>query len=746
MANDTMIHNAATYNVWYVDASLVSNGDGLAPATAFNALPSSGSMPENALYLIRRTATAVTLSVNATQTTNNLALVGMPLATDECYWQVPAAAISAWGADSGVTYPYAIVERSTDNLVTRSANIDFWLHRVYLRGASALTTGSNVFFHFTGDTRKTSSVSCTHCKFGHASYDLSAAGYNTIVPANRLRCYIDFDFLNSFTMSDCEIQWGANDNRSYGFYGLSRFVTLRNLNIYLVGHSDYNVLFRFGIRSGYNGVQYEQISLSNINVTLMNNGTGSYGTHYPKLIHASRYNMTIVRKVTVTESTSYLGGTAPASIIMSGRFMEFEYLRSFDIQYVNITLTKSGNVYQNRLSEVSNFNNDGDDHATVSTGSAWLLLSGMAAATYVPHNKRTIDHITISLPDTNVVGANNLTETDLLTYANRGYGAAFQCLFTTGNYDGVGNSYNYYDANVSSAAQPIILGSNITVNNYNGRSAQFTGVQLTGGTFKGQVSFDGYSKAYIQSITTALPGYALQCYGYVIVKVDTITCNKSNITYPFVNQPAVMVNENAKVFIGSCNTYTIGDVNSATSYDNGKGVVCQSEGSTGNLVVKTYNSTVKTWNVYRTGGNAVSLKYVQQSASASEFPTMLGETPYTGFRVTPASTGLKYLKMFFAYKNYTPETGGIGYHVRVEANVPSTTTGAYTLVNSSEIGAWVTDASTWNNDSGLTTVACVIPITVETLAPIDVKLAINWYSATGGYLYIDPTPTVTVSA
>ena len=92
------------FSVVYVDPSRGTSGDGTTPANALKSLPATAAdFQNNTCYLIRRSAetAACTIPNGTNYDIENLAIMGMPLASDAMWELVPAEARTAWGGDEG---------------------------------------------------------------------------------------------------------------------------------------------------------------------------------------------------------------------------------------------------------------------------------------------------------------------------------------------------------------------------------------------------------------------------------------------------------------------------------------------------------------------------------------------------------------------------------------------------------------------------------------------------------------------
>jgi len=140
---------------------------------------------------------------------------------------------------------------------------------------------------------------------------------------------------------------------------------------------------------------------------------------------------------------------------------------------------------------------------------------------------------------------------------------------------------------------------------------------------------------------------------------------------------------------------------------------------------------------FRSGGANAALKFTADSSRPDD-PLWLGRNPYPGLKLTPSSTGDATLTIYVAHKFFTTAQELLE-NFMIMVDVPSTTTGGVVKrYNSTNQGMWHDDSSIWNNDDGLTAKRCEIPIKIDRLEAIEVRIAFRWYEGTGGYLYLDP--------
>jgi hypothetical protein len=147
-----MPFRAQVCTVVYVDPSAVGANNGTTPADALIAFPLLTALVANRVYLVRRSAT---ISMTpATCAVDNIAIMGMPLPTDEYYAAVPAEAKSAWDAD--------VQTAPTVNVSQASTTVTFSGHHVAFHRLTIVNSCSAVItvwgFTFSGVSVSLSNV------------------------------------------------------------------------------------------------------------------------------------------------------------------------------------------------------------------------------------------------------------------------------------------------------------------------------------------------------------------------------------------------------------------------------------------------------------------------------------------------------------------------------------------------------------------------------------------------------------
>jgi hypothetical protein len=776
MPNDTLNHGSIVYNVWYVDPS-GSNGDGLTPATAFNVLPAPASIPESACYIIRRNSSAVTMTfAGATSSTQYLMIIGMPLSTDDLYQEVPAAAKTAWDADDP-TVLWANIKLTADATMHRSNNYQFILDRIHIYRNTGLGASNYNFYFDTTCNRWANNIVINRCKFSSLGYDMSVPGYSTMIPENTEYSYVYVDCTNndqtgcnSFVLTNSIINAGKPTDAVHYCFAVCnpRYVNMSGNTIHQVGAYVYAEIFYFGHYSSfYSYENFESAIYDNNTLTLWLNGNISYSGQFGMCLYSSKANYTSIRNWTITDSTTVLGGVGlrPTACVFGCPLIKIDDLRSFDIKNISINITQWNDFSLWQRMIVMGGTAPGDNSRFF--GPSILSFAGLCSGSMEGY-VRNISDITINLPDNPVIprSESNLNWDKFNGNTNYdNYCFAMHVIFSISGENSVSSSWNgsnsYYPYKHN--AKSLVKLTNININNYQGRAIHLSGVAAILGDIKGQVYCTGGAVATINSISTWFPGgalmlYANYAYGACIVQVGTITVNKSNITYPYTNQLAVSFGtssggsgtpyqpRNNMVYIGTCNSVTATNVGSSSpandniSYPNRFPCICANEVATGNYVMRTWNYIVNTWSTYRTGGAPASLKMFQNVCSSWVDWLFIGPDPYSAMVITPGTTGKKYVEMHIAFKGYGDPQNYFN-NVQFIVKFKNTTgNGSYSYKYSNAEGIWTDDsASTWNGDSGLTQYKCRIPIDVQTLDPIDVKMGFNWYGASG-YLYLDPLP------
>jgi hypothetical protein len=199
--------------------------------------------------------------------------------------------------------------------------------------------------------------------------------------------------------------------------------------------------------------------------------------------------------------------------------------------------------------------------------------------------------------------------------------------------------------------------------------------------------------------------------------------------------------ENCNVIIDSVNVGSYINWASSAAIDDSI-LINNADGIAGNWYGDNYYYKGEAFNAFRTGGAAAAIRFTSYRNSSTRRELNVAPRPWKGLEWTPPSTGQHSVTMHVAHKLYADPTL-LPKRVRMLVEVPSPVTGGYErkTYHSEVEGTWEDDsASTWNNDSGLTQLKCVLPFEVEDISqPVQVRFMFDWYdSSNTGYLYMDP--------
>ena len=261
-------------NIIYVDPSAGTNGNGATPATAMNALPAIGSLQDDTMYLIRRTAETSFLTFTGNSSNSSIlrfGLVGMPLSTDARYEAIPEAAKTAWGSDAA-TKAQLHVPGSGSARWTFSNCYDFEMYNINFLKTSK-STSSDGSIQISGTTNRMGSVTdsgvgwyygtcCIEkCRFAGKNEPIDDMSYTTN-PARFGENYIDMNgWFNRIIIKDNVICFTPAADRAgethyalyYGRIGES--VSISGNKMYGVtnpAHTHWQKVPTFIVRDDYN--------------------------------------------------------------------------------------------------------------------------------------------------------------------------------------------------------------------------------------------------------------------------------------------------------------------------------------------------------------------------------------------------------------------------------------------------------------------------------------------------------------
>jgi len=676
------------YSMYYVDPSIETAGDGSTPETALADLPTLENIADKTCFIIRRTAAdyACQHVYGETSTVQNLVFWGMPPSSDPTYQLMPAAAQTAWGAD---TADYAQIKITGNQLLNLTSLNNLRCCGIRFFRADSVTTDA---YFFQVNDSSNANVSFRKCKFTHAVGDLNA--YADVVPTNYYSRYVYIDGINSFECVDCEIHHAnADDHFSIRVRNAMFAVCCGNVSYATTGRG---YVIYLCADTSYRG---SIIRCNNNKFYYYGNGAQTNSSYIPGMLYTG-----CARRVEVKGLTLTYAGTL-------GTYSNTLYCDRY------IVLIQ--NCYQYDIADIS-----------LDLGKCWYFAGTQAALCISP--AETTDN------NDYLNSVKNLT---LQAAESDGFGSY-------NNYDAADNidddSWPLRLA-LPYGTQHAAVVDTVTVNNPRGKAAYFSGCNAKNINLKGTVR--AYcSILSIATLSTWFPGRAVYAATGANIYIGTATVNKENESYEYDDDPLVIstpYETTGTVYVAEANSVVFGStLSSSSDHSNAEEFIgVGSQIDAGNFRLRTSNYLCQTWNVNRTGGATACLKLEGSANSGSATFMGIGRYPYQGIEVTPTATGVHLARIYVAAKGFS-SSEDLADKTQVEIEVPDAD-GRAKVYRSNLCGVWNDDAdSVWNNDSDLTQYVLEIPVDIETTDAVQFRIFYNYYSASG-FLYIDPAVTLT---
>lgn len=682
-----MLYSNIDFAVVYVDPSASTNGDGSTPSTAMNALPSAVSgFADNTAYIIRRTAetSAVKLPNGTNSNIKNILFVGMPNASDPLYLMMPQEAKNAWGADA---HEYANIQfESTSGSFQLPSINHFLLHRVYLFRDSINADG--YILKMNNTSSKIGCYSLENCKFGSRGINLDNASYSGELTASRCKGYVSVYYARMLSVRNCIINHAVtgNSNSPCGIYCyFADILNVENVKVFSAVCTDSYSSHPLYLSGTYQkGVECR---IRNVEQTIRFNGSAS---EIPGLIFLQGYVSCEISGITIKMGNP-LSGNRPTSLS------------------VEMTMIHLGNVYELSLEDVD-----------VDIPDCWmcrypvLKLDRCYSGNYVPGVVKKIHNVRIALAESSGIGSPQPYD----TIASEGESNA-----------AVSISFSSSDCTMYAKVPQI---SNLTVLNPRGKAAYIDTARVTDSSFSGVVVLMAV-EADILSLSTWFPGKVIHVANGTHARVRKLTANIENPQYPYNEDPAVFSDygDRGSVFVDESNVPLAPMISQSSSAQHiYQGIGCNNEGAEGHFAFRCENGLCDTWSVYRQGGGASALKFVNNMCTTPE-TMVLGRRPFNGMQLTPVNSGRHILKAHIAFKGYA-KPAEMYRHFIISATVSGSV--YYSTVN----GRWSDDSSsTWVNDSDLVQQVLEMPVDIPEGGTVDVRVYFSWYSS-GGFIYLDP--------
>lgn len=710
----TMWYKNVNCNVVYVDPSATGTATGVTPADALTDLPTPSAMSGGTVYLLRRglvTPSTYTLGLT-TSAQDVIAIWGMPLTTDEQYAMVPAEAKTEWDADAATQPVLQTVAQATTP--PTFSGFGFSLHRVVLSlGFTAVFTAA-VSMLLSGDA-----VSFTYVKVMSTGFDLATA---TDVTGSKhlgaIRCTG-----RSVRFADCEIQ-SPSTTDAYGYGSFVQYIT--TCAIY-VGNRDGIAVFdncTFRLASFVYGALQLYGAIVSVRTCLVNNcvydlvdyRTGLGTTNKigriamaidAKILRVNNVSITTRQLGTQSALTPSAGAGGDSIGVTTFGAIGTPQFPLFVVAYtVDPSVTADGTAYTDWV--IDTVTMDASGYRTAPSG---LLVGpyqgsgGVSNGVFqvkirnitfnAPQNHRVNDTVTgLACPS----GPGVFIENCVVNYANTmAYAYAVGCMR--------GDGTLYYNAKA-------------TVRNCAG---------------KGRLLVDSVRYAEFTSFEVVATDIAspVEVYGGPVY-IGTLTMPAG-----WTSASMVRSANRGQLLIDSINIPVIYDLIGTAVDSKEQTITVANNGAVGVWGSFHRWNQVKTSTVYRTGGASAAL-YVQTntlSYSSRYTGAWLAPRPFAAKNIAPGMTGTRKVTVYVAAKGVAADV--VFRTVLVEVTAPSGAADVATYT-STQVGRLEVDASTWNNDTGLSIYKIVIPIKVDRLENLGTRVVFMPFASTTAYIYVDP--------
>ena len=704
----TILMKDQVCNVVYVDADLGTGlFDGTTPANAVTDLPTPSAMVDNTVYLIRRDDTnAVLLRGTGNTTGNHIYIIGMPLSTDWLYPRMPAEATSAWDADGDV---YAKVDFELTTSRAQFDNFQDWgMHRLQIVSPSGGGSNDVCGIEVRANSTRDGGYFFTNNKWVKDTFDLDNPAFVTNNTSSQGASLV---LRGGDGTGDS--QWGTalrmTDNH-FEFNGLS------------------NTYHRTNIATQMLQVQYfDYATINDNNFWCSNfhqdNSLAYFETYYVARLDAHRNHM----KLVFQDNTSAYWRN----------LIYFQSCGSVDVSEISVTVDRYYNQPTNptfarwdtgigvtqadsanspaREYKVRDLNVDMDLMWNCNSRGIYLRSQGRQNNTAYRQYRfeSAVSDISAVCVDSGGIGGQTSSDRWMVDLGL--HSAMVEVANITGHCYPQGGVF--LASNNSNVGAPVFKNVNCKGRLIISRVPFAEVNYVESPRVENDVIQISHSAAYIANVVLDSGAWASQQW---------LRFGGS---------------ENCNVIIDSVNVGSY--INWATGAAIDDSILINNvDGISGNWYGDNYYYKGETFNVFRTGGAAASIRLTSYRNSNTRRELNIAPRPWKGLEWTPPSTGQHSVTMHVAHKLYADPTL-LPKRVRMLVEVPSPVTGGYErkTYHSEVEGTWEDDsASTWNNDSGLTQLKCVLPFEVEDISqPVQVRVMFDWWdSSNTGYLYMDP--------
>lgn len=753
----TVLYKGIEYKLVCVDPSVnISDGDGLTPATALRDLPDS--LENNTCYLFRRLSdNEVKVKHQVDTSLVNIMFLGMPKADDPKWIQeliTDEDINGAWKADDA-QYANVCFWHRTDSTDTNSekracicANnlehatfINCYLYRYTADISGSYYEYTSPFFTDGNNQLLKLKFGLYGCKLGVKGVDLDNDTYLADTKLNEIdgsankeyysvwaRKYFVFKNVYCAEIDNCVInnivrnyQGSSAHGDNYKFQG-GQALWFSNVARFKFTNSTVNALFyNQKSVSGYEESIYVQdnnkadykcfITVDNIKYNAISDGYGfadmclieTYASHLSSAV-ISVSNITIEPKrmasINVIKELNY----PQCGIYIYGRY-------SYRQLYIN------------------NIKMDGTTSPLKVSVARPLSLTIMGQTAGIPHTGE-IKNINIKLAENEIFKDAAKSVCDFnFNYGTMDNSSNSFCAAPFSSYQ---NRYNVQDypivENINIDAPCGFLYLNRVVANFKQLRCGLI-LDYANSIDVEKLTFDVMN---LQGIQINNRGNYLRIREYVgNPEVQNVLQLRQN-----VDSCSVYVDKaNTNLFNTTVNTT---DVTSYTGYLYST-LCCLNMKEIGRFFARNGNTFAQSWSNKREGSSSnASLKL--NCNTNLNWPLMIGAEPYKGFAIKPTTSGKKYLRAYFAIKDFESDAVEFGQRQfvltvrvpQVDENNNVTYKTYYSMPDD-----WQEDTSTWSEE--IDGAYCMdIPLEVSTTKyPLDVKLTYNWYHSTG-ITFFDP--------
>ena len=687
-------------NQQYIDGAV--EGDGSTPNTPLWNFPKT--LTGNKIYLVRRSVNGYYASVSIGSTGDNtvvsLIIWGMPVVGDSHYDMVPDEVKTLWTESGDSSKAYVRFERNTikDTLNCPYAkNLD-------LRGFEFITHG-DVKSYYSIKVSTSSDICNTYIEKVHFYGD-------------------DCDFINGALSVDSYFgtRYLRIDNENWGYQtmiknciidayysehalmiGRTQYVYIEGCTINACQHNDNGS----GVIHWCEGESYHApfVTIKNCNVYAY---TNPYTSEY-----YLQYIFTGTTAVLNVNGLTYQMADTPHYTPYQNRI----YLSPL----ISVTLTSPGSVIENITCDFG---------LTTAGGYRSLIYLNYypqtdydSGASTVYGQYTIVKDITINMArtpqysDGSNYGGGNIWNTD-------GNNRGLITLMSDSYSRGASSDYLVQDLHLS-APRGVVLRANNAL------------LDLKSCDFEGSLDLNRCT-GKIGAISTWFPGYAVYDRGGNILYIKSITCNRSNASYEYNGQNALVPSYSSNILCGSTNGIFMPSVASNTNNRVKRcSYICTNDQIPGNYTARNSYSECRTWSVNRVGSvGGCSLRLTNESGyDDNTYPLNIAGEPFKGISISAAAGNRKAIVhvAMYGYNDFTQ----VAEKFRIKITRPD---GSYEM--STVSGTWsVDDASEWENVEGQTQYKCEIPFTLAEDCQVQFEYQFAW-AMKGGVLYLDPYPDI----